>query len=239
MRMTPEPRFARVAAMIGDPTRARMLAVLLGGSYFSAGEIARAAGVTPQTASSHLAKLIEAEMVALRVQGRHRYFRLADGDIAHALEALSLLAERNTLADKWSRGAYRPLKHARSCYGHMAGELGVRLLDALIARGYITPEEGHYQLTDAGRGWLHSIGVDESGSVRNDRRYAYPCLDWSERRDHLAGVLAIALLDRFVAQGWLARTPDSRALNVTVAGQRMLMPLLERKLVSTVSTASD
>ncbi len=237
MRTTPEPRFARIASMIGDPTRARMLAVLLGGNYFAAGEIARAAGVTPQTASSHLAKLIEAEMVVVRVQGRHRYYRLADGDVAHALEALSLLAERNALSDKWSRGAYQPLKQARSCYGHIAGELGVNLLDALIAHQYITPEEGHYRLSEAGRVWLHSIGVEAEAPPQNIRRYAYPCLDWSERRDHLAGALAGALLDQFIAKGWLTRVADSRALRVTATGRKILACLFAPTSGSVVTAA--
>jgi DNA-binding transcriptional ArsR family regulator len=134
---SPEPRFARIAATIGDPTRARMLSALMGGGFLAAGELAKAAGVTAQTASSHIAKLVDSELVVARTQGRHRYFRLADAEIAHALEALSLVAERSTVADKWAHGPYKSLKAARTCYGHLAGELGVQLFEGLLARGWL------------------------------------------------------------------------------------------------------
>lgn len=220
---SPEPRFATIAAMIGDPTRARMLSALMGGQFLAAGELAAAAGVTAQTASGHIAKLVAAELVVMRTQGRHRYFRLADADIAHALEALSLVAERSARADKWSQGAYRPLKAARSCYSHLAGELGVALFDGLLARGTIAPVDGRFELTDGGRDELSSLGV---ALPAPGGRYAYPCLDWSERRDHLAGTLAVALLEHSLEQGWLRRIADSRALRLTPAGERALAPWL-------------
>jgi DNA-binding transcriptional ArsR family regulator len=191
--ISPEPRFAKIAAMIGDPTRARMLAALMGGGFMAAGELAQAAGVTPQTASTHIAKLVDSELVVARSQGRHRYFRLADADIAHALEALSLVAERNAVADKWERGAYKPLKAARTCYGHLAGELGVKLFEGLLARGTLTPHEGHFTLTEKGREQLAALGLSLPAATSTARRFAYPCLDWSERRDHLAGALAEAM----------------------------------------------
>lgn len=226
----PEPRFAKIAAVIGDPTRARMLAALMGGQYLAAGELAAAAGVTAQTASAHVARLLEAELVVLRTQGRHRYVRLADADIAHALEALSLVAERHTRADKWTRGPYKPLKAARTCYGHLAGELGVCLFEGLLSRGTLLPHEGHFVLSDAGRGELSAIGValPDRPAATAARRFAYPCLDWSERRDHLAGGLAVALLERSLASDWLRRVKGSRALQITPSGQRALAPWLAR-----------
>ncbi len=221
----PEPRFAKIAAMIGDPTRARMLAALMGGGYLAAGELAQAAGVTPQTASAHIAKLVETELVAVRTQGRHRYFRIADADIAHALESLSLVAERSAAADKWARGPYKPLKAARSCYGHLAGELGVRLCDGLLARGTLAPHDGHFMLTATGRAELQALGLDLPAGAPS-RRHAYPCLDWSERRDHLAGSLAVAMLEHGLSQGWLLRQKDSRALTLTASGERAWAPWL-------------
>lgn len=212
--------------MIGDPTRARMLAALLGGSRMTQGEVARAAGVTPQTASEHPKKLIDGEIVAVRVQGRHRYFRLADADIAHALEALACVAERGETSGKWSRGAYRPLRLARSCYSHLAGRLGVALYDALMEREFIAPGNGEYALTDAGCRWLAELGIDSASLARPGRRLAYPCLDWSERRDHLAGGLAVALLDHFIARNWLVRRIGSRALTPTTQGREHLSRLL-------------
>jgi DNA-binding transcriptional ArsR family regulator len=224
---SPEPRFAKVAAMIGDPTRARMLSALMGGQYLAAGELAAAAGVTAQTASAHVAKLVEAELVVVRSQGRHRYFRLADADIAHALEALSLVAERSASADKWEQGPYKPLKAARTCYSHLAGELGVQLLDRMLARGIVAGCDGYFVVTARGRSELETWGVTvpELTSPAAARRFAYPCLDWSERRDHLAGGLAVLLLEHFVERNWLRRVEGSRALRLTPEGSRQLAAL--------------
>lgn len=223
----PEPRFAKVAAMIGDPTRARMLAALMGGQFIAAGELAAAAGVTPQTASGHIAKLVDAELVVARTQGRHRYYRLADAEIAHALEALSLVAERSAQADKWSQGAYKPLKAARTCYSHLAGELGVALFEGLLARGTLVAREGQFALTEAGRAQLRELGLDVPAATASPRRFAYPCLDWSERRDHLAGTLAASLLALSIERGWLRRVDGSRALRLTPPGARALAPWLD------------
>ena len=221
---SPEPRFAKVAAMIGDPTRARMLAALMGGQYLAAGELAAAAGVTPQTASAHVARLVEAELVVVRTQGRHRYLRLADADIAHALEALSLVAERSAAADKWNQGPYKPLKAARTCYSHLAGELGVQLLDGMLARGVLAGVDGYFVVTERGRAEIEGWGVTLPAmtSPAAARRFAYPCLDWSERRDHLAGGLAVLLLERFVERHWLRHVEGSRALRLTPEGARGL-----------------
>ena len=216
----PEPRFAKIAAMIGDPTRARMLAALMGGQYMAAGELAAAAGITAQTASTHIAKLLDAQLVVTRTQGRHRYFRLADADIAHALEALSLVAERNASASKWEQGAYKPLKLARTCYSHIAGELGVRLYDGLLERATIAACEGHFVLTDQGRADLQALGI--ALPTATSRRFAHPCFDWSERRDHLAGALAVTLFEHGLEQHWWRRAEGSRALMLTAGGERAL-----------------
>ena len=218
--VSPEPRFARIAAMIGDPTRARMLAALMGGQYLAAGELAAAAGVSAQTASTHITKLLDSELVSLRAQGRHRYLRLADAEIAHALEALSLVAERGASASKWEQGAYKPLKAARTCYSHLAGELGVALFEGLLARGTLVANDGQFALSDIGRDDLQQLGV--ALPPANAKRYAYACVDWSERRDHLAGGLAVALLDHAVEHGWLRRTAGSRALTLTPPGAAAL-----------------
>ena len=220
---SPEPRFAKIAAMIGDPTRARMLSVLMNGEYVAAGELAGAAGISAQTASTHIAKLLDAELIVLREQGRHRYVRLAGDEVAQVLEALSFVAERSAHADKWERGAYKPLKAARTCYRHIAGELGVALFDGLLARGTLAAGQGHYALTDAGREELQGLGIalpndDATGS----RRFAHACFDWSERRDHLAGSFAVTLLDHGLAQGWLRRGKDTRALQLTPPGAKAL-----------------
>ena len=222
---SPEPRFSRIAAVIADPTRARMLAALLGGEYRNAGELARLAGITPQAASTQLAQLVDNGLVAMRQQGRHKYFALADADVAHALEALSMVAERDNVSARWDKPAYQPLKCARRCYGHMAGELGVAQFEMLLRRHYLAPTEQGLQLTDAGRAWAGQLGLDMS--KKPTARFAYPCMDWSERKDHLAGSLAKALLELYVAKNWLRAPKESRALELTHQGQQALMPLLQ------------
>lgn len=220
----PEPRFARTAAAIADPSRARMLALLLGGEARSAGELARAVSITPQTASTHLTQLLDAGLVSLRTQGRHRYFTLADADVAHMLEALSFVAERDEVRTRWDTPAYKPLKYARSCYCHLAGELGVRQHDALIAqRVLVVNSAGALTLGAEATTWLRNANFDDAAiaSLRRDSnktRFAYRCMDWSERREHLAGPFATGLLSHFIATGWLTKKTSSRALSITPRG---------------------
>lgn len=221
---TPEPRFSRIAAIIADPTRARMLAALLGGEYRSAGELAKAANVTPQAASTQLAQLLDNGLVAMRQQGRHKYFSLADGDIARMLEALSMVAERDNVSARWDKPAYKPLKCARRCYGHMAGELGVAQFEMLMRKQLLEPAEQGLQLTSAGGAWAEQLGLKLP--PKSATRFAYPCMDWSERKDHLAGSLAKALLELYVAKHWLRATKESRALQLTQKGHQNLVPLL-------------
>ncbi len=220
----PEPRFARMAAAIADPSRARMLAALLGGEYRSAGELARSAGITPQAASTQLAHLLDSALLTVRQQGRHKYFALADGDVAHALEALALLAERDSVSTRWERPAYQRLKCARRCYGHMAGELGVAQFEMLTRCAYLQPGGNGLQLGNAGSLWLARLGISLPAGTAS--RLAYPCMDWSERKDHLAGTLARALLTHYLQKNWLQPVADSRALRLTPQGERELLPLL-------------
>ena len=221
---SPEPRFARIAALLADPTRARTLALLLSGESRTAGELARAAGITPQAATSQLAQLAEAGLICLRTQGRHKYFALADADVAHALEALALVAERDDVAVRWQRHGFGALKHARRCYGHLAGALGVAQLRMLLARGYVRDEGGGLVLTEAGTQWLAQLGVTPPTSRG---RVAYRCMDWSERQDHMAGTLAKALLDHYLHSDWLRADPSSRALRATPVGEARLLPMLQ------------
>jgi DNA-binding transcriptional ArsR family regulator len=230
-RSTPEPRFARTAAIIADPSRARMLALLLGGGARSAGELARAVSITPQTASTHLAQLLDAGLVALRTQGRHRYFTLADADVAHMLEALSLLSERDEVRTRWDTPAYRPLKYARSCYCHLAGELGVLQHDALLAQQVLVADDaGALTLGDGAEAWMRDAGFDAAAIVTLRRsaakqRFAYRCMDWSERRERLAGVYATTLLAHYLEAEWLRKNNRSRALTTTPRGAAALLKL--------------
>jgi DNA-binding transcriptional ArsR family regulator len=227
-----EPRFARVAAMIADPARSRMLAYLLGGHAASAGELAEAAGVGASTASGHLAQLVDSGLVMCEPRGRHRYFRLTDAEVAHALEALALVAERSTHDSAWASPERRRLREARRCYSHLAGRIGVALHDTLVANDALRPAADGYALTDNGRQWLAALAL-QPPTVPAGARLAYACLDWSERRDHLAGPLATLLLEHFQQRHWLVfadRTTGARAaaraLIITPAGRRELLPLL-------------
>ncbi len=233
--MTPivQPRFSRIAAAIGDPTRALMLSRLLDGRFYTAKDLAIHAGVTPSTASQHLKLLVDERLARVRAQGRHRYFMLADGNVAHALEALLRVAD-GVLPEtiRWQAPAMRGLRHARSCYGHIAGELGVRLCQTFIQRNWVSVSEGDgndYVLTPAGIVKLQQLGLAvQTIDGLQGKRMLYGCVDWSERRDHFAGPLAVAMLDAFVDQGWLRRDADSRALQVTAAGRsKLIKPLFE------------
>lgn len=222
-----EPRLARVAALVADPSRARMLAFLLSGEYASAGELAKTASVGAATASAHLVKLVDAGLLACEPRGRHRYFRIADADVAHALEALAMVAERSSHDRTWSAPARLRLREARCCYGHLAGRSGVALLQRLLAQGWLVEATDGYALTDAGVAGLSGLGFDAAGlRAGASQRIAYPCLDWSERRDHLAGKLASGLLTHFIERGWLRRIGNERALELTPPGQQALAPLL-------------
>lgn len=225
-----EPRLAGVAATIAEPARARMLAFLLNGESASASELACAGGVRPSTASAHLARLIETGLLVCEPRGRHRYYRLADAEVAQALSALALVAERGTQDSAWRHPDRAPLREARCCYGHLAGRLGVALFDRLREGACLAACDDGFELTDAGRAWLEGVGLAPPRA--HAQRFAYGCLDWSERRDHLAGALGKALLDHFVQQGWLRKpaSPASRggrrALMLTPLGRRRLLPLL-------------
>ncbi len=226
-----QPRFSRVAAAIGDPTRALMLSRLLDGRFYTAKDLAIHAGVTPPTASQHLKLLVDERLAKVRSQGRHRYFMLADGNVAHALEALLRVAD-GALPEtrRWQAPAMSGLRHARSCYGHLAGELGVLLCQSFVQQGWVSTGEGDghgYSLTPAGIAGLSTLGLPaDIVQSLSGARALYGCVDWSERRDHFAGPLAVAMLDAFIEQGWLKRNGDSRALEVTAEGQaRLVRPL--------------
>lgn len=220
--MNAEPRLARVAAAIADPTRARTLARLLDGRLHTAGELAAHAGVGAATMSAHLKLLVDEGLARVRPQGRHRYFGLADGDVAHALEALLRVADgrdASPAADlkRWQKPEMRGLRHARSCYGHLAGELGVQWREALLAKGWVmAAPDGRYEVSDAGHEALAELMPD--GEMPKGR-VLYDCVDWSERRDHFAGPLAVAWLEAMVEKGWLKRVAESRELRLTPPGR--------------------
>ncbi|QCK84814.1 winged helix-turn-helix transcriptional regulator [Phreatobacter aquaticus] len=221
------PSIAAIAALIGDPARANMLDALMSGRALTAGELAAEAGISPQTASGHLAKLREAGLVLVTSQGRHRYFRLSGPDIAQVLEGLMGIAAR-TGRTRTRTGPRDPaMRTARLCYDHLAGEWGVRLFDAFVAHGQLASDGEAASLTDQGRRFFAAEGIDMAELDRSRRPLCRACLDWSERRPHLAGALGKAVLDLALRRGYLRRVGENRTLAVTPPGQRALMTWCE------------
>ena len=223
-----ELRLANVAAAIADPARARMLCCLLDGRARTATELAVVAQKSPSTASSHFQKLLEQGLVTLVSQGKHRYFQLASADVAKALEGLLSLTSFESPAFKPSTPCH--LRHARTCYDHLAGEVGVLLHDALLAGEWMYQEQGDYGLTPKGIERLSRMGMDLSADTPTRRRFAYPCLDWSQRCAHVGGTLGAALLGHMVREKWVVRALDSRALTVTAKGRKRLASAFDIQL---------
>lgn len=216
------PNIVGIAALIGDHARAEVLTALMADRALTATELAAIAGVTKQTISAHLAKLADAGLVAVERQGRHRYFRLADRDVAQLLESLMGVAFR-TGALRLNPSPRDPaLRRARVCYDHLAGELGVEIHDGLMERQALAAAADGLVLTDAGHWLLRRLGVDVAEVASQRRKFCQACLDWSERRHHLAGALGAALLTRFIDLGWARRARDSRVVMVTESGHRAL-----------------
>jgi len=212
---------AETAALVGDPGRASMLMALMDGRALTASELARAAGITPQTASGHLARLTAAGLLSRHCQGRHHYHRLASTAVAHMLETImeaSLAGEEQRPRRAVVTGPRdKAMRAARTCYDHLAGRLGVRLTDALCERGYVELSEEGGGVTDAGMEFFRNFGLDLGGSPA--RVYCRPCLDWSERRPHIGGALGAKLAARCFALNWIRRDRESRAVTVTPAGE--------------------
>ena len=218
--MTSVNEIAGIAALVGEPARAAMLGVLLDGRALTAAELASAAGVTPQTASSHLARLTTAGLLSVEAQGRHRYHRLAHPEVARLLEGIMQVA-----------AAIRPapvvgprdqaLRTARTCYDHLAGRLGVALADALAEAGHVELSRDGGIVTESGRAELARLGVAvEPENRRSKRILCRPCLDWSERRAHIAGAVGAALCARAFDAGWIRHLPNTRAVAITPKGTR-------------------
>ena len=227
--MTSNRMFAEVAAVAGDPARAGMLLALMDGRALTASELAGVAGVTPQTASGHLARMTAAGVLAVEKQGRHRYHRLASPAVAKMMEGImQVAAETEPPRPRLTVGPRdAALRKARTCYDHLAGQLGVALADALVAAGHVelTGEAGI--VLDSGVIFLSRIGIDMQamdgrGSRRPRRILCRPCLDWSERRLHLAGAVGAAIFDHSLAEGWVRRLDGTRAVQITPKGQQAL-----------------
>ena len=216
------PNIARVAALIGEPARAEMLSALMSGQALTATELTGVADITKQTASTHLAKLVEARLLTVEAQGRHRYFRLADDDVAQLLESLMGVAFRAGAVRLRSSPREPALRSARICYDHLAGDRGVLVLDALLRRKLMRTGRGALALTVSGADFFRSFGVDVDALATKRRPLCRTCLDWSVRRHHLGGAVGAALLQRIFALQWARRAKDSRVVAFTPAGEAAL-----------------
>ncbi len=214
------PDIARAAALIGDPARANILTALLSGKALTPSELAREAGVTAQTASSHLAKLESGGLTVTRRQGRHRYVTLASEEVVAVLEILTSLAARNGHLRTRTGPRDPDMRAARVCYNHLAGARAVQLYGHLCASGALTVTQAGITLTDSGAAAMDAFGIDLAALAGKRSPLCRECLDWSERRSHLGGSLGRALLTRMEDLGWLARVPGSRTVTFTPRGQR-------------------
>ena len=219
------PNIVGIAALIGDHARAAVLTVLLADRALTATELAAVAGVTKQTISAHLAKLVDAGLVAVEAQGRHRYFRLADQDVAHLLESLMGVAFRTGALRAIASPREPAMRRARVCYDHLAGEVGVGIYESLVRQRALVRRGGDLSLTAAGRRLFRELHIDTDELAGRKRAFCRACLDWSERRHHLAGALGAALLARIVELGWARRARDSRVVLLTPHGERALHKL--------------
>ncbi len=220
--MRVDPDIAAVARLVADPSRAAMLTALLEGAELAAGDIARRAGVAASTASSHLARLEAGGLVTCAPRGRMRCYRLASPDVVHLLEALASLAPPAAAMTEPAAVSARELRLARTCYDHLAGWLGCAVTDALVASGALRRRGARFLIAPAGPDRLRELGVEVASLEGGRRPLVRACLDWSERRPHLAGALGASLATRLLERGWVARARASRALRVTTRGRDQL-----------------
>ncbi len=213
------PDIALLGSLVGDPARANMLTALMSGKALTASELAAEAGVTRQTASAHLGRLETGGLVRQRKQGRHRYFSLADDDVGRVLESMMGLAAKKGHSRTRTGPKEPALRKARVCYNHLAGELGVRMLDSLTTRKFLVEDGDDLELTAAGRIFVRQFGVDIDALRTSRRPLCKACLDWSARRSHLAGALGTALLQRFYQLGWAKRETGTRIVAFSKEGE--------------------
>lgn len=217
--------FSMIAALIGEPTRSRILWRLLDGKAYTASELASFADVSATSLSNHLTKLLKSDMVSVVTQGRHRYYSLANENVAYAVEALANLIPDKKLPriDEKNKGT---MTYCRSCYDHLAGHIGVGMTEAMVSKNYLKQTKSDYLVTDPGWEWLAQITITKDDFQKSRRPLTRQCLDWSERRPHLAGHLGAVLFSRTLEMDWFRKIEFSRALVVTAKGEQALRDLL-------------
>ncbi len=218
---------ASTAALIADPGRAAMLTSLLDGRALAAGELARAANISPQSASMHLSQLLEGGLLRVASEGRHRYYQIASPEVAHAVEALGVISSRRKAKPVGEDDA---ISYARTCYDHLAGVVAVSLADFLHRKRYLLPDDDNnrgYCVTNAGKDFFKEWQIDVDALRSSKRAFARRCLDWTERRDHIAGALGAAMCETFFGLRWITRDRNSRIVRLTPSGRRELQNFIE------------
>lgn len=220
-----DDQFSQLAALIGDPVRAKILWVLMDKRAYTATELAIYADTTPQNISMHLTKLINADLLKAESQGRHKYYTFARPEVPYAVEAIAGLLPKQESKQPASTDG-EPIRFCRSCYDHLAGKVGVLVNEGLIKKRYLFENGGDYGVSADGKRWFAGLGIDIDELKKQKRHFAKPCLDWSERRSHLAGALGAALLTKLLEEGWLRRIKGGRILTLTGKGEQSLFETL-------------
>lgn len=222
--MNVEDNFVSIAGLLCEPTRARMLWNLLDGRAYTATELAAAGDISPTSASNHLAKLLEAAILKVEMQGRHRYYSFAAPEVAYAVESLANLAGKPSLIE--TEKAISGVKYCRTCYDHLAGFVAVKIVDSFEEKGFLNKTESSYKVTEDGWNWFARLEIFQANFTNNRRPITRQCLDWSERRPHLAGQLGAALLDKVLEKKWFKKIQFSRELEVSTSGRKELYEML-------------
>lgn len=217
-----ETQIGQIATLIGDPVRALILWTLLDGRAYTATELAISTNTSPQNISMHLGKLIHADLLIAEKQGRHRYYRFSREEVAYAIEAIAHLIPNEKQKKIVSHQYNAAITHCRTCYDHLAGKIGVSIADSLLKQRVIISKVNNFELTTNGEKWLLQLGINLPELRKQRRIFLRPCLDWSERRYHIAGALGAALLDLMLADDWVRRTRNSRAVIITAMGEKKM-----------------
>ena len=218
-----EDQFVKTATLIGDATRASILWNLLDGRAFTATELAVAVGTSAQNISMHLGKLLDANLICVEKQGRHKYYKFSNKEVAYAVEAMANLIPKPKVAVRKKSEEYPPIKYCRTCYDHLAGKIGVALADSLLAQNIIVEKNGIFEISTEGEKWFANFGINLEDAQKQKRIFLKPCLDWSERRNHIAGSIGSLLLNKMISEDWLRKTKDSRAITITGKGEKELL----------------
>ena len=218
-----EDQFIKTATLIGDATRASILWNLLDGRAFTATELAIAVETSAQNISMHLGKLLDADLISVEKQGRHKYYRFSNKEVAYAVEAMANLIPKPEISAKKKTENYPPIKYCRTCYDHLAGKIGVALADSLLEQKIIIEKNNTFEISPEGEKWFSDFGINIGDAKKQKRIFLKPCLDWSERRYHIAGSVGTLLLNKMLEQDWIRRTANSRVIIITGKGEKEML----------------